>query len=443
MGPVGSNGPWTGIGAPTVEATLSELSEQAARAVVERVPSTSLVTLAVIGGYGRGEGGVERVGDELRPHNNVDLLLITRGLGARARQRLTQELNRGLAQVAAHFSVPIDLGVIDARVLRHARRHVLWYDLREGHRTIAGDPDFLRANVRFSATDIDPRDVRDLVVNRGTLLLINLLALARFSPRSAAGKEPAGQADIPADIPADWRKRIVRHAMKAVVGYGDALLYADGAYHYSYREKARRVRRSSLIGADLQAAYAEAIAFRFEPDYERHGGRDLFAWHADLLAVVKPAHQRFLQAIHGSPVAWSQYPSMCLSHSLARSARSPRDWVRCARSALAVRAQAPVSDMRLCAQYVLASPKDRLAAVFPAACYGVGTDHPLIRALVPVAPEPGADDSRSAQDARRRRFLSLWAVHGDVNMPADVRTLASSDPESGHRRTRAARAEVR
>lgn len=404
---------WTGLGTPAVESLLSECSGEIARVVCERVPASWLVTLAVIGGYGRGEGGVERVGDDLRPHNNIDLLLITRGADKRTQAHLRRDLNRALAPVAERFGVPIDLGVIGARALRNARRHVLWYDLREGHRTIAGESGFLADNVRFEAADIDPRDVRDLVVNRGTLLLINHLALAAAD----AGRVPDAQARA-------WRKRIVRHAMKAVVGYGDALLYAAGAYHWSYREKGVRIRRCALVDSALRDAYERAIEFRFQPDYESFSERDLGAWHAELSAMVEPAHRRFLRVIHGRDISWSDYPDACLRHSLSRSSRSARDWVRCLKSAVNTRGRLPVHDMRLRCRYLLASVKDRLAAVFPAACYGQGASHPLVRGVLTQESASASVRDENGDVYRKRRFLDLWAVDGDVNIPDEVRALS-------------------
>lgn len=101
----------------------------------------------------------------------------------------------------------------------------MWSDMQQGHRTLAGDADFV-TSLRFRPTDIEPDDVARLVANRVTLLVINRALLRRG----------------PAALSADVQRAIVRHAMKAIVGVGDALLFARGLYDGSYLVKRDRMR---------------------------------------------------------------------------------------------------------------------------------------------------------------------------------------------------------
>lgn len=409
---------WTASGEPSVEARLDALAARVVEVVTEQVSASALVTLAVIGGYGRGEGGVLTGVDGFAPHNNVDLMLVTRGLGARAISDLRGRLQSALARVADDLGIPIDLGVVSANTVRRARRDVLWYDVRFGHRVLLGDPYFLRDQERHRADALDPRDVRDLLVNRGTLLIINELALARVG--GDGGR-----------LGTMWRQRIIRHAMKAIVGYGDALLYAARAYHWSYATKQRRMRTCALAEPAFARRYDRAITFRFTPDYALFDEVELGAWHRALIVQLEPVHRQFLAAVHGHEPSWDAYPEQCLTHSLGRATRSPRDWARSVKHALRGRR---FGRGTLGALSLFSSARDRLAAVFPAACYGVGVNAELVRLLLG---EPGDADRRAdtdrradadARNARQRRYLQMWAKHGDANMPDDIKALCDEVP---------------
>src|SRR5690606_3500364 len=113
---------------------------------------------------------------------------------------------------------------------------VMWFDMRFGHKVLLGDPSFARGLDRFRLSRIEPADVRNLLVNRGTLLVINDLLFD-----GPGGNDEAA------------RRTALKHAMKAVIGYGDALLYFLGEYDHSYVEKQRRMR----IRRDVPAAFRD------------------------------------------------------------------------------------------------------------------------------------------------------------------------------------------
>jgi hypothetical protein len=71
---------YTARGGAEVEARIRVLIGEVGEAVTAAVEPRHLRALLLIGGYGRGEGGVEvREGVE-HPHNNLDFLLVTRGV---------------------------------------------------------------------------------------------------------------------------------------------------------------------------------------------------------------------------------------------------------------------------------------------------------------------------------------------------------------------------
>src|SRR5262245_18510110 len=130
-------GKFTFRGGAAVERRINQIVNEVAEQVRRFVPQHSPFALVLIGGYGRGEGGIERVNGEERPHNNLDFLLVSdpRQLSPAAKQQLTESMTK-LAQEA---QVGIDLSFIERKQLRRAGPLVMWYDVRFGHKTILGD----------------------------------------------------------------------------------------------------------------------------------------------------------------------------------------------------------------------------------------------------------------------------------------------------------------
>ena len=71
-------GRFTLLGGSAVEALLADIVHEVADAFAARLRPDQYRALVLIGGYGRGEGGIEiRDGGE-HPHNNLDFLLVAR-----------------------------------------------------------------------------------------------------------------------------------------------------------------------------------------------------------------------------------------------------------------------------------------------------------------------------------------------------------------------------
>jgi hypothetical protein len=398
---------YTARGGPAVEAEIGALVAEAAARVAGHFAPDTYRALVLLGGYGRGEGGVERREGRERPHNNLDFLLITAGratLGAAAAKRRLDGLLRPLARQSG---VGIDTGAISALELRLAPCRVMWVDMRFGHQTVAGDPTFVPSLTRFREEDIEPADVRNLLVNRGSLLVINDAIRAR----GAAGPEV--------------RRTLIKHTVKAVIGYGDALLFALGAYSWSYAEKQRRMRGRADVPAEFRALYDEAVEFRFQPAYERHLDRDPLRALPALRAQLAGVHLRCEATRLGAPgLTWEAYPRLALARELREAARSPLGLLRAARHlGGALRAGAPRLDTAGLEDLALAAagPRARLAAAFPAVLYGAGGPAAAAEARRIL----GAPDA--SPEALRLAYLDRWGAHGDVNFSLAAHRAAAAE----------------
>ena len=167
-------GNFTQRGFPLVEAQLTRLAHSVREASKKTLKPDEYHALVAIGGYGRGEGGVIRSasGTE-RPHNNLDLLLITRSRSSQKLGQIKKRLQRAYEHLIEEYHIEIDVSTVPLSTLRHAPSLVMWYDMFLGHKTILGDAGLIPSLKKFRVERIPAWDIRNLLVNRGTLLVIN------------------------------------------------------------------------------------------------------------------------------------------------------------------------------------------------------------------------------------------------------------------------------
>ncbi|WP_375770453.1 hypothetical protein NR798_06035 [Archangium gephyra] len=384
-------------GSLAVEAEIAGLVRQAATTLGAHLPPDRLRTLALIGGYGRGEGGVERRGERERPHNNLDFLLV---LERPERPGLKELLDQALAPLREQYAMGIDLGLVTVRALRRAPCRVMWYDMRYGHKTVLGDASFLPSLTHFTREDILPDDARDLLINRGTLLVINDVLLEQRGWDEAR------------------RRAVLRHAAKAIIGYGDALLFFHGKYHWSYVEKQRRMAEQQDVPEGFRRLYGEATAFRFEPDYERLATRELVPWLEEVREQLAHIHLACEAARMGLPgLRWDGYLERALGHALGAGGLEARVWMRKLRDGVRFRSPTPPElGWRERLGLRLGGPRGLMAAVFPCVAYGVGSerDQELARQAL---------GSSSRESGLRRSYLRCWGDFGDANFSLLARAL--------------------
>lgn len=389
---------FTARGGHRVEARIAQMIEEITHALGRSLPPDAYRAVVLMGGYGRGEGGVvERDGEEW-PHNNFDFLIVTpRAGGAEAAK---QAADRALAPLAERLGIGMDVGAIGEPVLRSSPCRVMWYDLRFGHRPLLGDRELVGSLDRFTVDRIAPWDIRNLLVNRGTLLVINELAFER-GLRNAADRTTA-----------------MRHVVKAIIGYGDAVLFSRGGYHFSYETRQRRMRALTDVSAELRALYDEAMELRFRARPSVWIDRDLPRWNASLRALLAPVHLEVEALRLGRPdLSWAEYPVAALRHALFDGATNARSL---GKRALALRDGAPPAalvDRAARLAWRTTPARDRIPLLFPAVAYDL--DAPAYSSVMREA--LGVTGARAT--SAMRAYLRAWAVHGDPNFPATLRRL--------------------
>ena len=392
-------GRFTARGSQAVEERIAELVASVATAADKALKPEEYVALILLGGFGRGEGGVVVVNGEERPHNNLDFLLIARANAPAALEDLRRRLNETLLPISRQHDVELDVSVIADRKLRRSAPLVMWYDMRNGHKTLLGDKDYVPSLTQFRLDRIRAWDVRNLLVNRGTLLIINDHMLAS------------------GPVTETTRRIVIKHVMKAIIGYGDALLYFLGDYDWSYQEKQRRMKNHPGVPANFKALYDEAIEFRFVPAYETYLERDPVAWMGDLREALAVIHLECeSHRLRRPGITWSQYPSEAFAAVLRQDIGSPRAW---AKKVVSYGRTAPCRARILGRAAAMgcraAGPAGQLPILFPVVGYDL--DNAGYRDLAAGLLE--AHDTETHE--LRRAYLMRWGAVGDSNFASLLR----------------------
>jgi hypothetical protein len=381
-----------------MEQRIGALVARVAGLVAKNFNDHECRALVLLGGYGRGEGGVSHKNDGEHPHNILDLLLVTKLGGTLRRDALKERLDEVLAPIVRDERLGIDTGVISDIELRHAPPRVIWFDLRWGHRTILGDAGFIPSLRPLAANAIEVEDVHNLLVNRASLLVINDAILERGFP---SGRNA---------------EFVVKHMMKAIIGHGDALLFAYGRYHASYVEKQKRMREMSSIVPGLVTLYDEAADFRFEPRYTRYLGNDLLPVARGVRSILAHVHLAFERLRSGQPdCTFRNHPERVLlakprdGSIFATSKQFVRSWIN--------KPHGMDVSLSLEAAVRRSHPRRLLAAVLPTVLYGPtdAANARLVQALL------GA--SGSCQRSLRQAYLGHWAKYGDPNFQSTAKQL--------------------
>ena len=245
--------------------------------------------------------------------------------------------------------------------------------------------------------------MRNLMVNRGTLLLINRLC----------------QMDVGDDINRHegLKQLMIKHTMKAIIGYGDALLYAQNRYHWSYREKHTRVLHSHGISQAFLDAYDRAMKFRFFPDYEPFANIDIPQWQAQTRRILGELHL-YCESVRleDSALTWTEYLDRGLASLATERGFSAKTIAKASLNLLKSHTGKLPRDSSLSARlgYHLSSRDEVLPVLFPllAYCSDEGEQAAEHMAFVQTHFGASANDLRSLISA----YLIQWGQAFDPNL---------------------------
>lgn len=242
-------------GSPELEQWLAALCRRVRRAVL-RLAAPKLEALVLGGGYGRGQGGVLKTAQGDAPYNDLEFYVFLLGndlLNAARYRRGFQRLERILSSVAG---LHIELKVDSLSKLRRSPVSIFTYDLVSGHRIVFGsERPFDGCENHLDAARIPAVEATRLLLNRGSGLLLAKELLQKDS------------------LTEDESDFVGRNIAKAKLALGDALLVANGKYHWDCLERGRRLRELSQADCRpplqyLLTLHAAGIRFKLHPRKE-------------------------------------------------------------------------------------------------------------------------------------------------------------------------------
>jgi hypothetical protein len=263
-------------GDEALEAHLAAICSLVQAGVEQVVPRRTLAGILLGGGYGRGEGGVARTAAGDRPYNDMEFYVFVRGSRFLAEQRFTTELADLAHELSAQAGIEVEFKLASSEELRRGGVTMFSYDLAKGHRRISGAADLLAGCEHHErAADIPLAEATRLLLNRGSGLLFARPRLERL-PCTAADLDFVG-----------------RNVAKAQLAMGDAVLAAHGQYHWSCRERQRRLAALTPVEPlrwldAVRAEHAQGMAFKLRPEVTGDVDALHLSYHrvSDLLCAV-------------------------------------------------------------------------------------------------------------------------------------------------------------
>lgn len=287
-------------GDAALEAHLARVCALVRSGVKGVVGRRALDGILLGGGYGRGEGGVRRSAAGDRPYNDLEFYVLLRGSTVLNDLRFARRLAALGHELSSAAGVEVEFKILSRAALRGGPVTMFSYDLVSGHRWVTGHESMLEGCARHA-------DPAAIPLAEATRLLMNRCTGLLFARERLEGPRfDAEDADF-----------VARNLAKARLALGDAVLTAFGRYHWSCRERARRLpelptsRRMPWLDA-VRAAHAEGVEFKLHPVVVERSADDLAA---DLVGLTQLASRvwlwlesRRLGPTFASPLEYALFP---------------------------------------------------------------------------------------------------------------------------------------
>lgn len=263
-------------GSDELEAHLERTCQRIVHAVRGLVPAGQLEAIYLGGGYGRGEGGVLATADGERPYNDLEFYVFAAGL-----RHLNEWRHARALEVLGEILTPsagahIEFKLASRRELERTPISMFSYDLVTAHRLLFGSGYYLaRCAHHCYAPKIPLAEATRLLMNRCTGLL---LARERLEGATFTAED------------ADF---VARNLAKCALALGDAVLTAFHRYHWSCRERHRRLKLDLALAdlpawrAELLRRHEEGVRFKLRPERATAPREELQQRWSELLPLAQ------------------------------------------------------------------------------------------------------------------------------------------------------------
>ncbi|HYE29978.1 MAG TPA: hypothetical protein VEH27_00990 [Methylomirabilota bacterium] len=269
------NSRFTLDGSEALESRLDQLCRAVGDRVAALIPPSRLQAVLLGGGYGRGEGGVLRQGGGEEPYNDLEFYVFIKGSTILNDRRYRAALHHLGEEFTQHIGIEVEFKILSIEKLRRSPVSMFYYDLVSAHRLVSGPEGALEdCDHHRAAHRIPLHEAARLLMNRSSGLLYSkeLLAKTNFT---------AEDADF-----------VGRNLAKAKLAMGDVILTAYGQYHFSCRERHRRLEKLSQTEATswilpFVQVHTDGVEFKLHPFKSIQPREALQSEHAEISALAK------------------------------------------------------------------------------------------------------------------------------------------------------------
>ena len=254
-------------GSDALEHHLAKVCEEVRSRAQALIPAHLLDGVVLGGGYGRGEGGVLRTTEGDKPYNDMEFFVF-----AKVMSHYDEGLHKIGHEVSEFAGIEVEFKLMPLAKFQRAQPSMFYYDLIKGHRWIIGDDRLFEGCEQH-------HDCARIPLHEATRLLMNRCSGLLYAKERLAGAEFTGE-------DADF---VARNIAKAKLAFGDVLLAAHGVYHWSCRERGRRLAALKITlpeMEELRAFHAEGVRFKLHPEQSIASREELLKRHADVTGLA-------------------------------------------------------------------------------------------------------------------------------------------------------------
>lgn len=213
-----------------------------------------IVSIILIGGFGRSEGSVIVEDDKIKPLNDYDLFIVIKKLTNPIHYfRICALLSKHSKIIQAKIDIHTDLMPLFYEDIKTLPPLIINYEMKYGSKVLWGE------NIIEQIPDYSPNDI--LLRDGVTLLFNRMLSLIYGYPKEKN------------------KKFVILQSLKGLYACCESLLLLSGNYHYSYEERNKRFK---IIFpkkfTELYQKFPELITyvdkatnFKLRPDYNIFG----------------------------------------------------------------------------------------------------------------------------------------------------------------------------
>jgi hypothetical protein len=244
---------FTVTGSDALERRLEDICNKVLAGITRIISASKLEGIVLGGGYGRGEGGVLKTPSGDGPYNDLEFYVFVRGQPWLNERRYARALHVLSEELAPGAGIELEFKITSTARLRHSLPTLFYHDLIMGHRWLLGDDSL------FTGCE-HHREPGAIPLSEATRLLMNRCSGLLFA------REKLEHGHLSADD-ADFA---YRNIAKTQLALGDAVLLAFGQFHWSCRERHRRMSDLSAMADlpwldELRQCHATGAEFKLHP----------------------------------------------------------------------------------------------------------------------------------------------------------------------------------